>query len=231
MSIRFARPVLLAALLLSAPCFSQTGFAAEAAAAPAHIVAAIDPATLSGPVRQAYDFVDGLGNRAVKILADKGMNGEQKNGEFRKMLNDSFDLTTIGRFVIGRTWYSATPEQQAEYMRLFEKLVVSIYSDRFNLYKGEQFKAVNARAEGERDIIVNSNIASPGNPRPIDVEWRVRNNRGKMAIIDVIVEGVSMSVTQRQEYMAVIQRNGGAIDPLLDMMRQRLETPKAASNS
>jgi phospholipid transport system substrate-binding protein len=143
------------------------------------------------------------------------------------MLNNSFDLQTIGRFVVGRTWYSARPEQQQEYIRLFEKLVVQIYSERFALYKGEKFKTVDARQEGEKDYIVNGLIVNPNSNQPISVDWRIRDSGGKMAVIDVIVEGVSMSVTQRQEYMSVIQRNGGEIEPLLQMMRERLEPPKA----
>ena len=168
-------------------------------------------------------FIQSLGDKAISILADKKLNPEQRNAQFRNMLRDSFDLPTIARFVIGRAWAGATPEQQKEYMDLFEALVVKTYSDRFALYTGEGFKIRSSQPEGDKDMIVNSDITHPDGSAPTVVTWRVRQKGDKMGIIDVIVEGVSMSITQRQEYSSVIQRNGGDINALLDLMRQRLQ--------
>jgi phospholipid transport system substrate-binding protein len=170
-------------------------------------------------------FIQNLGDRAIAILADKSLTDDQRSTQFRDMLRASFDLMTIGRFVIGRSWRAATPEQQQEYMRLFEELVVKTYSDRFALYTGEGFRVTTVRPEGERDFAVNSEITHPDSSAPTTVDWRVRVKEGKPGIIDVVVEGVSMSVTQRQEYAAVIQRHGGNIDGLLDLMRQRVQEP------
>jgi len=176
-------------------------------------------------------FIQGLGDRAIAILADKKNGPDQRSEKFRAMLRDSFDLPTIGRFVLGRTWLSASPAQQEEYMRLFEALVVKTYSDRFALYTGEGFRVRNSHPEGEKDFIVVSEITHPDGSTPTEVDWRVRQKDGKLGIIDVVVEGVSMSVTQRQEYAAVIQRNGGNIDALLDMMRQRTQAPTATADA
>ncbi len=178
---------------------------------------------------QAEALVQRLGDRAIAILADKSYDAAARSEQFRTMLRDSFDLTTIGRFVLGRNaWNGATPEQQQEYMRLFEKLVIKIYSDRFAMYSGQKFKAVTSRPEGERDVVVKSQVIQPNDDQhAIEVDWRVRNVDGHLGIIDVIVEGISMSVTQRQEYGAVIQRNDGTIDELLKLMRDQLEKQDA----
>ena len=167
-------------------------------------------------------FVQSLGDRAIKIMADKSISTTARKEQFRQILKDSFDLKTIGRFVIGRSWNAATPEQQNEYMTLFEELVVKSYGDRMSLYTGEGFEVVNARPESEKDTIVNSHITHPDGSKPTDIDWRVRARDGKLGIIDVVVEGVSLSVTQRQEYSAVIQRNDGQIDGLLTLMRQQI---------
>lgn len=174
-------------------------------------------------------FIQDLGDKAIAILADKSLTDEQRNQQFRQMLRDSFDLMTIGRFALGRNWRAATPEQQKEYMGLFEELVVRTYSDRFALYTGEGFRVRNVRPEGEKDFIVNSDITHPDGSPPTTVDWRLRQKSGKLGIIDVVVEGVSMSVTQRQEYASVIERNGGNIDALLDMMRERIKAPTSKS--
>jgi len=176
-------------------------------------------------------FIQNLGDKAIAVLADKALSPEERNQRFRQMLRDSFDLMTIGRFVIGRNWNAASPDQQKEYMRLFEELVVKTYSDRFALYTGEGFKVRAVRPEGDKDFIVNSDISHPDSTPPTTVDWRLRLKNDKLGIIDVVVEGVSMSVTQRQEYASVLERNGGNIDALLVMMRERIKAPPAAKTA
>ncbi len=134
-------------------------------------------------------------------------------------------MKTIGRFVIGRNWNTATPDQQKEYMHLFAELVIKSYGDRMTLYTGEGFRVTGARSESERDFYVMSEITHPDGSQPTTIDWRVRQRDGKLGVIDVVVEGVSLSVTQQQEYASVIQRSGGQIDGLLDQMRQQLQTP------
>lgn len=179
--------------------------------------------------QNASAFIQILGDRAISIIADKTLSPQQRNEKFKQILSDSFDLKTIGRFVIGRSWNTATPEQQDEYMRLFQALIVKTYGDRLTLYTGEGFKVLSQRDESEQDVIVSSEITHPDGSTPTLIDWRVRNRNGKLGVIDVVVEGVSLSVTQRQEYSAVIQSNGGQIDGLLDLMRQRLQSAGTSS--
>lgn len=173
----------------------------------------------------ASKFVQGLGDKAVGTLANKSLSAEQQSKVFRDMLHNSFDLDLLGKFALGpNNWKSSTPEQKQEYLKLFEKLVVQIYSDRFKLYSGEKFKVTSAKAEDDRDSYVTSDILrTDPSAAPTQVDWRVRNKGGRYQVIDVIVEGVSMSVTQRSEFAAVIQKNGGDIKEFLDVLRQRVD--------
>jgi len=79
------------------------------------------------------------------------------------------------------------------------------------------------------DTTVLSQITHPDGSQPTAIDWRVRQKDGKMGVIDVVVEGVSLSVTQKQEYASVIQNNGGHIDGLLQSMRQQLKGAQALS--
>ena len=177
-------------------------------------------------------FIDTLGNRAIGILAEKNNTADARQAKFRELLTDSFDMRTLGRFVIGRSWNAATPDQQKEYMNLFEALVVKTYGDKLTLYSGEGFRVVNVRPESEKDTIVNSQITHPDGSSPTSVDWRVRTKDGKMGVIDVMVEGVSLSVTQRQEYASIIQRDDGKIDGLLALMRDQVkESPDTTTAS
>jgi len=175
----------------------------------------------------AGKFVQDLGDSVISVIADPNVTADKRTQKFRQILRDSFDLPTIGRFVIGRSWNVATSDQQKEYMQLFEELVVKTYGSRMSLYTGEGFSVIGTRPESEKDTIVTSNITHPDGSEPTVIDWRVRLRDGKLGVIDVVVEGVSLSVTQRQEYASVIQRNGGQIDGLLDLMRQQLKDADA----
>jgi len=178
--------------------------------------------------KTADSFIQNLGDTALSILAEKNRLPEEKNASFQDLMHVSFDLPTIGRFVIGRNaWNGATAEEQQEYLGLFEKLVIRIYSDRFAMYNNEIFKVVDSHPEGERDTIVTSHIQRPDSTQPIVVDWRVRNFDGRFGIIDVIVEGISMSVAQRQEYSSVLNRNDNHLAPLLELMRASLVKQEA----
>lgn len=210
--------LLIGAFLLCALPFAVTATQAQTGA----ISAATPEQAQQTP---AGKFVQDLGNKAIAIIKDQSLTPEQHNNQYRTLLHDAFDVPTIAHFVIGRTWNTATPEQQQEYMKLFEELVIKIYGDRLNFYSGEGFKVTSVRSENNQDSVVLSQITHADGSTSTPVDWRVRDENGKLAIIDVVVDGVSQSVTQRQEYASVIQRDGGKIDGLLTLMRQRLQVP------
>lgn len=168
----------------------------------------------------AKAFVDGMAQRGIAFLGNESMSDEERTAEFRKLLNSSFDMATIGRFALGRNWKAATPAQQAEYQKLFKEMIVKTYSRRFKEYNGQKLEIRSARADGETDIIVNSSIIPPQGAE-IAVDWRVRNKGGTYKIVDVIIEGVSMALTQRSDFASVIQRGGGNIEVLLEHLRQQ----------
>ncbi len=176
-------------------------------------------------------FIQNLGDRAMKVISNKQIQPTQRTNEFSQILSDCFDLKTIGRFVIGRTWNTATPQQQSEYLDLFKSLVVQTYADRMTLYTGEGFVVVGTRPESDMDTTVLSQITHPDGSKPTEIDWRVRQKDSKLGVIDVVVEGVSLSVTQKQEYAAIIQNNDGRIDALLQKMREQIKAGKAVRAS
>lgn len=169
----------------------------------------------------ARDFIDKMGKQAISFLGNEVYSQTQKEQEFRTLLKSSFDMKTIGRFALGRYWASATPAQQKEYLNLFEDMVVDVYAARFTEYKGQALDVASFRPNGEKDTLVTSYIVDPNGSGKFQVDWRVRNKGGTYKIVDVIIEGVSMSLTQRSDFSSVIQRGGGDIQALLDHLRGR----------
>lgn len=179
---------------------------------PTLAVAQVDPA-LQG--KQAENFIRELGNDAIAALENTKGDENARRDAFASILKSNFDMDTISRFAMGRYWGAADEAQRKEYQRLFRSMVIDVYTQRFSDYTNQEFSVVGSRPAG-RDYIVNTHIASPGSAQPIRVDWRVR--RGK--VIDVIVEGVSMSVTQRSEFASIIQRNGGQVASLIDHLKK-----------
>ncbi len=169
----------------------------------------------------ALDFVKSTAEKGLTFLSDPNSTQEQKKSEFKKLLDRSFDLDTIGRFVLGKYWNSATPAQQKEYSALFRKMVVEVYAGRFGEYKGEKFEVKSARSISKKDSMVTSYIMPVSGGEPIQVDWRVRQDGSSYKIVDVLVSGVSMSVTQRSDFSSVIQRGGGDIAVLIDYLKQK----------
>lgn len=189
----------------------------------AGLVAFALPAAAQQAGKAPADFVQKLGDRAISVLADPKVSKPQAVEVFRELLNDNFDVQTIGRFVLGRYWNTAQPAQQKEYMSLFEQMIVEVYAERFSQYSGETFKVTGSQPAGERDAVVTSQVLRPSGP-PVNVAWRVRGKDGGFKIVDVVVENVSMSQTQRSEFASVIENNGGRFEALLDALRQRIRT-------
>lgn len=168
----------------------------------------------------AKNFIASMGDRGINFLGNESMSAEAKKAEFRNLLNESFDMNTIARFSLGTYWKSATPAQQQEYLKLFNAMIVKVYSKRFSDYKSQKFNVKSARKETDKDSVVTSFIVPSDGPQ-VQVDWRVRNKGGSYRVVDIIVEGVSMSQTQRADFASVINRGGGSVDVLLNHLRQQ----------
>ena len=179
------------------------------------------PVLINATANQEEDakgFISALADEGLGLLSQNEMTDEKRQKEFRKLLQRNFDMKTIARFALGRYWKSASAAEQKEYLKLFEDMIVKVYSRRFEDYDGQDLVVKDARPSGERDTIVQSEIV-PKNGPAIQVDWRVRNKNGKLSVIDIIVEGVSMSLTQRSDFASVIQRGGGQVEVLLAHLR------------
>ncbi len=108
---------------------------------------------------------------------------------------------------------------QAEYQALFSDYVVSAFAGRLKDYTTSKITIKGSTDTGKGEYIVATIVQSPKNPEPIKVDWRLRQNPGGLQVLDMSVEGVSMALTQRSEFSAVVQQNGGDINVLLTRLR------------
>jgi phospholipid transport system substrate-binding protein len=129
----------------------------------------------------------------------------------------------IGQFVLGRYWRTATPQEQQDFLALFQEYIVRAYSTRLAEYGGEPFRVTGSRPNGGETVVSSEIIRTNGSR--IAVDWYLIDRGASHKITDVYVGGVSMKVTQRDEFASVIQRNGGQVGALIAQLRQKLAGP------
>jgi phospholipid transport system substrate-binding protein len=164
-------------------------------------------------------FMNQLWGRAADLLNNKA-DPAVRLARFRELFNADFDCPGIARFVLGHYWRNASEEEQQEFVRLFGDYVVYVYTARLSHFGGETLKVQSSRSDGD-GVIVSTDVLSPGATTPLRIDWRLMADNGAYKISDVIVEGVSMAVTQRSEFASVVQRNGGQVRGLIAMMREK----------
>jgi len=186
------------------------------------IVFAARPSIAAADVQAgpASEFMRAVSDDSIRILRSTNLTKEERDARFRALLEERFDMPFISRFALGRYWQTATMQQREAYTSTFTEYVLQIYSARLRDYAGETLRVISERQAGERDIVVNTRIERPSR-EPLEAQWRVRDVDGSLRIIDVVLAGVSMIVTQRDEFAAIVQRQN--VDGLISAMRARAE--------
>lgn len=192
------------------------------------MVAALPGMVCAQSADDAQHFIEALAQRALTTVANKQLSQNERDELFHKLFISSFDIPEIGRFVLSRYWRSASPDQQQEFLSLFEEITVLTWAKRFQDYNGEKLETLSGNKDGDRGWMVDSRILRPQGP-PVPVQWRLRQgDDGAFRVVDIVVEGVSMAITHRSDYAAAMQANGGRVDSLLATMRTKLDQLRAA---
>jgi phospholipid transport system substrate-binding protein len=173
-------------------------------------------------------FIQGLANEAIAVLRDRQGSLDEREKRFRAVLKDNFAMAKIGRFAVGKFWRKMNTDQRQQYQQLFEKWILKTYSIRFGGYSDETVNVLKTIKAGQTDVLVRTKINSSSG-RALKVDWRVRNFKGHFKIIDVLIEGVSMLVTQKAEFGAVLRQRG--IDGLIEILRSQVDRLAAAKAS
>lgn len=164
-------------------------------------------------------FIERLGVYAIEALTEPDLSVSEREHRFRAIFDRSFDLPVIGRFVLGRYWRTASEAEREEFLRLFEAFLVKSYAARFADYAGEQLQVQGVRQE-QGYAIVRSTVIRPG-AENVQVDWRLRGRDGAFKVVDIVVEGISMVVTQRADFGSVIQSSGGEFSGLIELLRRK----------
>ena len=169
----------------------------------------------------ARAFVETLAGDAVRALTSGDVVRAERIRRFRVLFNERFAVLGIGRFVLGRHWRKASDAERKEYLGLFEDLMVVTYVDRFARYSGEPLEVIKVLALNETTVTVSARIVTPADKPSARVDWRIASRDGETKVVDVLVEGTSMSNTLRSEFSSLIRREGGSVAGLIEVLRKK----------
>lgn len=169
-------------------------------------------------VERANTFVQQTGDRLVAII-NGALAAAQKRQAITQILEAAVDVDGIARFCLGRFWRSASPDQQKRFITAFHEVLVTNISSKLGEYKGVKLSVQRGRQQDD-EAIVTTVVERPNNP-PTTVDWVVEKPAAAPKIIDVIAEGTSLRLTQRQDYAAYLTRNNNDVDALINAMKQQ----------
>ncbi|SET06905.1 MlaC/ttg2D family ABC transporter substrate-binding protein [Oceanicella actignis] len=169
-------------------------------------------------VGAARGFVADVVGR-IQALVDSGRPPAEQAAEFRRILAEVADVEAIARFVAGRPWREMSDAQRAAFREAFLDYVSRLYANIMADYKGERIEIVDARDFGKKGVLVVGRILRPAGDGS-QVEFLVSDRGGDgLKVVDMVVEGVSMLQTQRQELAAMLEKRGGDVDRLIADLR------------
>ncbi len=175
----------------------------------------------------ATQFIEDLGGRLVPILASDARSDAEREEQLKNLVRDGFALSITGRFVLGKFWRKANEAQRTEYQSLFAQYVVTTTARRFAPFRDVTFKIVDSKMAGKKDVMIKTLLIRPDKEVPAD--WRVRKVGDRYRLIDVHVAGISLALTQRQDFAAVITAEG--MDGLLANLRSQVADPNRSAKA
>jgi phospholipid transport system substrate-binding protein len=192
-------------------------------AAAAVVLAQPTPSPAAG---DAAAFVNQLESQGMQALSAPTA---QRAARFRQLFQADFDAPEIARFVLGRYWNTFSPQQQQEFVGVFEDFTAHAYAEKLGQYAGSPFKVIGTRP-GEGGTVVTSEINRANGPA-VKVDWHVVDRGGRFVVSDVVLDGVSMKVTERNEFAGIIQRNNNNPSAIIAVLRQQLQQGGASYGS
>ena len=164
-------------------------------------------------------FLEKLGKQVVEKVSNTDISEIERYNNFKQLYLSSFDNYYISRFVLGRYWKTIDKGIQKQFVDSFNKYIVATYAPKFKGWEGT-FKAVDSLLENNY-YNVKMDILNEDGPT-LKMMWKMYLNKNKeFKILDVNIDGVSMLVTQRAEFLSVIKNHPNGVVGLIDAMNKK----------
>lgn len=180
-------------------------------------------ADASEPGEPAVGVVEGLASDIWSI--PPGSNSTERRQFLATAIEARTDVVLVGRLALGKYWRTLDESQRGDYQTLFSDVIIGGLAGRLDALTSQldgpleqHFVITGSVKAGKRDVVVRSKVIG-ADGQPFSVDWRLRDRDEQPVIIDLVVEGVSLLITQRAEFSAVIERH--RLDGLIATLRKR----------
>ena len=165
------------------------------------------------------DFVNELVSDAITKLADKNLNKDQKIIFVEKVALENVDIKALSLYTLGELRKSSNEEDILNYQKSFEKYFLKSLTSRLTDYSSSKFEISGEDKKSSNYTIVNSKIIPTDGGPELKVDWRVyTKNPDKPLIRDLIVEGLSLARTQKEEFGSILSSNNNDIKILIEKL-------------
>ena len=165
-------------------------------------------------------FVQSTVNRASKLLTEE-IPKEQKIEKLKLIAKDTVDIRGIGFYTLGSKRKTLNKEEKVQYIKLFEEYFLKSFSSRLAEYTNPEIDVTNKEQLSETYTIVNSTLKATNERPEIKIDWRIYTKDPQNPLIrDLIIEGLSLARTQKEEFASVLNSNDGDINSLFRVLEE-----------
>ena len=159
----------------------------------------------------------------TKEIASIDISSQVRKKRVNEIIENYFDYDLIARFTAGQAWRTASPEERKAYKTVFRQSLLSAVEMQFSYLANIDYKTLNTEVKGDKLIIVNGIISTQGSQTDnIGIAWRIRTKSNTPPrIIDIEVENISMLLVQQQENNAILRRNKGNFQELINAIESQ----------
>ena len=166
-------------------------------------------------------FVSELVNDAISKLSDKNLTEEEKSTFIEGVAIENVDINALGLYTLGELRKSTDKNSLENYQQAFKKYFLKSLTSRLTDYSSNKFEIINAEKKSSNYTIVKSKIIANDNQPEIKIDWRIyTKNPDKPLIRDLIVEGLSLARTQKEEFSSILNSNNNDINILIAKLEE-----------
>ena len=175
---------------------------------------------------QAYssnpeEFINELVNDAISKLSDKNLTDDQKSKFIENLALENVDINALGLYTLGELRKSSDKNIIVKYQQSFEKYFLKSLTSRLSDYSSSKFEIIRADKKSANYTIISSKIIPENGDPQIKIDWRVyTKNPEKPLIRDLIVEGLSLARTQKEEFASILSSNNNDIEILITKLEE-----------
>ena len=194
-------------------CFALIAFSV-AAGAPG--------AGAADPQSDAREIIRAMGEAVIATLAASA-DKSKREAVFGELYRRNFDNAGLAAWAAGRAYAAASPAERKEYLKAFETYIVKAYAAQLSKYKGERLRVEKSEADGQEVVVISKLVhPDPSAAQELEFKWRLRQVGGRLLVTDVVIDKISMALTEKRAFTDWLREKGGSLAGLTQKLQEKI---------